>query len=114
VQASLPASTTSATGNGGGGIESLHLTASVVDGTLNITVLNMSPGTVTFLHVYFNGLPASVTYGSGFINSSPGQLPSATAGSFTIATSGTVSGALYTIDVVTAAGNSFQTTVSWP
>lgn len=113
TQISLPASGGSPGGGGdGGGIEELVLSASVIGGTLNVTVLNQSPGTVTVLQVYFNGVPASVTFGSGF--SQAGQLASAASGTLTVSTSGTISGTLYNIVLVTEAGNSFQTTVMWP
>ena len=113
TQISLPASGGSPGGGGdGGGIEELVLSASVTGGTLNVTVLNQSPGTVTVLQVYFNGVPASVTFGSGF--SQAGQLASAASGTLTVSTSGTISGTLYNIVLVTEAGNSFQTTVMWP
>ncbi len=113
TQISLPASGGSpGGGGGGGGNEELILSASVIGGTLNVTVLNESPGSVTVMQVHFNGVPASVTFGSGF--GQGGQLASAASGTFTVSTSGTTSGILYDIVVITAAGNSFQTTVTWP
>jgi hypothetical protein len=99
-------------GGGGGGNEKLVLTASVINGALNVTVLNESPGAVTVLQVYFSSIPASPVFGSGF--GQGGQLGSAASGTFTLATSGTISGTLYNIVIVTAAGNSFQTIVLWP
>jgi hypothetical protein len=75
-------------------------------------VLNQSPGPVTLLQVQFNGIPASFTLGPGF--GQGGQLPSAASGTFTVTTSGTISGVLYNIVVITATGNSFQTNVFWP
>lgn len=113
----LTAATTSTganTGGPGGGAEKLVLTASVVSGSLNVTVLNMSPGAVVVKQVFFNGQPAGVTFGTGFSATSDGLLPSASTGSFAVSTSGTVSGAIYNIVVMTAAGNSFQATVTWP
>lgn len=113
TQISLPASDGSPGGGaGGGGNEKLVLSASVIGGVLNVTVLNESPGPVTFLQVAFNGVPASFTLGSGF--SQGGQLASAASGTFTVATSGTVSGILYNLVVITAGDNSFQTSVLWP
>jgi hypothetical protein len=110
TQISLPAS--SGSPGGGGGNEKLVMTASVVGGALNVTVLNESPGSVTVMQVYFNSVPASFSFGSGF--SQGGQLASAASGTFTVVTSGTISGTLYNIVVITAVGNSFQTTVLWP
>jgi hypothetical protein len=117
AHASLPLSTASNTqpgGAGSGGIEKLVLTPSVIGGALNVTALNESPGTVTVKQVFFNDVPAVVTFGSGFSQSGTGQLPSDATGTFTVATSGAVSGVMYDIVVITAAGNSFSAVVQWP
>ena len=113
VEATLP-SAGSAAPVGGGGNEVLVLTASVVNGVLNVTALNQSPGPVTIRQVYFNGVPAAVTFGSGFSQTVTGQLMSAATGTFVVETSGTVSGTLYNVVVITAEGNSFQAPVLWP
>ncbi len=116
VEATLPSagSTGSAAPVGGGGNEMLVLTASVINGVLNVTALNQSPGPVTIRQVYFNGVPAAVTFGSGFSQTVAGQLMSAATGTFVVETSGTVSGTLYNVVVITAEGNSFQAAVLWP
>jgi hypothetical protein len=113
TQMSLPPSAGSPVGgDGGGGNEKLVLTASVIGGALNVTVLNESPGSVTVMQVYFNSVPAPVTFGSGF--GQGGQLASATSGTFIVSTPATISGTLYNIVVITGTGNSFQTTILWP
>jgi hypothetical protein len=113
TQVSLPASTGSpGGGSGGAGGEDLVLSASVIGGALNVTVLNESPGSVTVMQVYFNSIPAPITRGSGFDQG--GQLASAASGTFTVPTSGTISGTTYDIEVITGGGNRFSTTVVWP
>ena len=89
--------------------EKLIINAYVSGSTLNIAITNQSPGSTTVTQVLFNQAPMTPT------QSLPYTLLSGASGTLTNSTAlNTQSGITYPITVVTAAGNSYPSTITWP
>ncbi len=103
------------------GVERVVLNSYVKNDSLIISIGNMGASQITVTQVVFNGSPvasSTITPGGPFTTSGNSfNLASGTTGTLSIAAANLgnpTSGVTYAFTVVTAAGNSYPSTVTWP